>query len=140
MFFVKQKTAYDMRISDWSSDVCSSDLAKPITAEELQRVTEGTIRELPNQFETNAAVQAGIRKNELLGRPEDYYQTLAAKFRSIGSGAISAAANQYLRPAGMTFVVVGDRKIVEPQLKAIGLPVEVRAAPSIDTDAEGEQQ
>src|SRR3546814_19923438 len=26
-FFVKQKTAYEMRISDWSSDVCSSDLA-----------------------------------------------------------------------------------------------------------------
>src|SRR3546814_8995022 len=28
LFFVKQKTAYDMRISDWSSDVCSSDLAR----------------------------------------------------------------------------------------------------------------
>src|SRR3546814_3526487 len=27
-FFVKQKTAYDIRISDWSSDVCSSDLPK----------------------------------------------------------------------------------------------------------------
>src|SRR3546814_1685697 len=27
-FFFKQKTAYDMRISDWSSDVCSSDLHK----------------------------------------------------------------------------------------------------------------
>src|SRR3546814_1519741 len=26
VFFVKQKTAYEMRISDWSSDVCSSDL------------------------------------------------------------------------------------------------------------------
>src|SRR3546814_8653723 len=26
-FFVKQKTAYEMRISDWSSDVCSSDLS-----------------------------------------------------------------------------------------------------------------
>src|SRR3546814_2974743 len=25
-FFLKQKTAYEMRISDWSSDVCSSDL------------------------------------------------------------------------------------------------------------------
>src|SRR3546814_1918824 len=25
-FFIKHKTAYDMRISDWSSDVCSSDL------------------------------------------------------------------------------------------------------------------
>src|SRR3546814_2669909 len=29
VFFFKQKTAYEMRISDWSSDVCSSDLPKP---------------------------------------------------------------------------------------------------------------
>src|SRR3546814_6538110 len=28
-FFFKQKTAYEMRISDWSSDVCSSDLTDP---------------------------------------------------------------------------------------------------------------
>src|SRR3546814_20202239 len=27
-FFFKQKTAYEMRISDWSSDVCSSDLVR----------------------------------------------------------------------------------------------------------------
>src|SRR3546814_7576419 len=27
VFFFKQKTAYELRISDWSSDVCSSDLA-----------------------------------------------------------------------------------------------------------------
>src|SRR3546814_9997077 len=29
-FFFKQKTAYEMRISDWSSDVCSSDLLRPL--------------------------------------------------------------------------------------------------------------
>src|SRR3546814_8282129 len=28
-FFYKQKTAYEMRISDWSSDVCSFDLERP---------------------------------------------------------------------------------------------------------------
>src|SRR3546814_1854637 len=28
VFFFKQKTAYEMRISDWSSDVCSSDLIR----------------------------------------------------------------------------------------------------------------
>src|SRR3546814_18557852 len=33
VFFFKQKTAYEMRISDWSSDVCSSDLAA-----ELERI------------------------------------------------------------------------------------------------------
>src|SRR3546814_7069488 len=31
VFFFKQKTAYEMRISDWSSDVCSSDLAHGAT-------------------------------------------------------------------------------------------------------------
>src|SRR3546814_4624178 len=31
-FFFKQKTAYEMRISDWSSDVCSSDLRRDSTA------------------------------------------------------------------------------------------------------------
>src|SRR3546814_2731447 len=29
VLFFKQKTAYEMRISDWSSDVCSSDLGAP---------------------------------------------------------------------------------------------------------------
>src|SRR3546814_14245870 len=32
-FFFKQKTAYEMRISDWSSDVCSSDLAARVGLE-----------------------------------------------------------------------------------------------------------
>src|SRR3546814_16618998 len=31
-FFFKQKTAYEMRISDWSSDVCSSDLLAELVA------------------------------------------------------------------------------------------------------------
>src|SRR3546814_2402130 len=33
VFFFKQKTAYEMRISDWSSDVCSSDLVKSTVAD-----------------------------------------------------------------------------------------------------------
>src|SRR3546814_3571563 len=32
LFFFNQKTAYEMRISDWSSDVCSSDLSAPLVA------------------------------------------------------------------------------------------------------------
>src|SRR3546814_9002578 len=52
-FFFKQKTAYEMRISDWSSDVCSSDLGRDDGAEhergrprnirhhELQRRADG---------------------------------------------------------------------------------------------------
>src|SRR3546814_3472575 len=40
VFFFKQKTAYEMRISDWSSDVCSSDLAR-LGGDEFAIVMEG---------------------------------------------------------------------------------------------------
>src|SRR3546814_4089279 len=39
-FFFKQKTAYEMRISDWSSDVCSSDLL---------RVSLGVLKDVGNE-------------------------------------------------------------------------------------------
>src|SRR3546814_10508591 len=38
VFFFKQKTAYEMRISDWSSDVCSSDLVFDAIDHEALRV------------------------------------------------------------------------------------------------------
>src|SRR3546814_10370123 len=41
VFFFKQKTAYEMRISDWSSDVCSSDLP---TSEPLRKGITDEIR------------------------------------------------------------------------------------------------
>src|SRR3546814_10639020 len=37
-FFFKQKTAYEMRISDWSSDVCSSDLQRIRAARGYERI------------------------------------------------------------------------------------------------------
>src|SRR3546814_6604333 len=40
VFFFKQKTAYEMRISDWSSDVCSSDLHQHAYDEHQQREEE----------------------------------------------------------------------------------------------------
>src|SRR3546814_6392386 len=38
LFCFKQKTAYEMRIKDWSSDVCSSDLIDPSAPEEMAEV------------------------------------------------------------------------------------------------------
>src|SRR3546814_8290595 len=44
-FFVfKQKTAYEMRISDWSSDVCSSDLLAFVAGCGKQQAADATLR------------------------------------------------------------------------------------------------
>src|SRR3546814_2929644 len=43
-FFFKQKTAYEMRISDWSSDVCSSDLRRDVDrADRLHRADRSDV-------------------------------------------------------------------------------------------------
>src|SRR3546814_8782361 len=46
-FFFKQKTAYEMRISDWSSDVCSSDLRDDLDPAVLEGAATGGIDILP---------------------------------------------------------------------------------------------
>src|SRR3546814_8818969 len=55
IFFFKQKTAYEMRISDWSSDVCSSDL----TSSSVMIVLEG---EQPLGADAHAFYDEIVRK------------------------------------------------------------------------------
>src|SRR3546814_10455306 len=70
-FFFKQKTAYEMRISDWSSDVCSSDLMRDDLVErrahrrQLRRFTARLARRHQNAADDRlAALHRGIRSEE----------------------------------------------------------------------------
>src|SRR3546814_9028224 len=49
VFFFKQKTAYEMRISDWSSDVCSSDLVLRQAQHERGRGVQRQKRRWPDR-------------------------------------------------------------------------------------------
>src|SRR3546814_3719026 len=64
VFFFKQKTAYEMRISDWSSDVCSSDLGSAITlAPDLPSRSSPSPRRAGGSMETalpRPAVTSGV--------------------------------------------------------------------------------
>src|SRR3546814_17302421 len=56
-FFVKQKTAYEMRISDWSSDVCSSDLGARIEKSKIHAAPDADLGngDLNRRFTTVSA-------------------------------------------------------------------------------------
>src|SRR3546814_4495411 len=68
-FFFKQKTAYEMRISDWSSDVCSSDLR---AAGQDVALVDLAVRDAAVVHHMNLALQlanlAGATETELTGR------------------------------------------------------------------------
>ncbi len=98
--------------------------SKGVDATELQRVTEGNVRGLPNRFETNGQVLAAVEGNQLLGRPSDYQTKLPDIYRTIDADQIDTAARQYLGKGDLVIVVVGDRKQIDSQLSTLGMPIE----------------
>src|SRR3546814_5052072 len=60
-FFFKQKTAYEMRISDWSSDVCSSDLLFGRVRKNRRAVLRAHVIALPVQLRGIVDVQENIQ-------------------------------------------------------------------------------
>src|SRR3546814_6511001 len=75
-FLFKQKTAYEMRISDWSSDVCSSDLLVDFKLEQFQLLpfrvdAVGAWRAIGQEFPLigGHVYQHGPRRNADHGRP-----------------------------------------------------------------------
>src|SRR3546814_7960394 len=65
-FLFKQKTAYEMRISDWSSDVCSSDLVVGLAHDAQARAGGLAERPLPQQQAGGLAAAAADAAAELV--------------------------------------------------------------------------
>jgi predicted Zn-dependent peptidase len=98
---------------------------KGVTPAELARVTANSINELPGRFETSSAVLGAMMSNDLLGRPDDYYETLATRYRSQTPAAVDGAIRAAVSQKGFVWLVVGDAAKVRPQLAKLGLPIEV---------------
>jgi zinc protease len=97
---------------------------KGVTAEELQRTINGSVRELPGSFETSGDVLGGLRTIVKFGRPDDYYEKLPATYEAMTAAEVDGAARKALSADGLVYVVVGDASVVKPQLDGLGLPVE----------------
>jgi predicted Zn-dependent peptidase len=102
---------------------------KGITPAEKERTINGFVRELPGSFETASDVLAGMQNNVLYGRSDDYYDTVASRYRALDAAQMDKAIRGVVDPAKFTWVVVGDARVVRPQLDRLGLPVEVRTVP-----------
>jgi predicted Zn-dependent peptidase len=107
---------------------------KGVTAAELERTVNGSIRELPGSYETSSAVLGQMQADAIYGRPFDYVEGLSAKYKAETTTTLDAAARRMIDPSRLVWVVVGDKDKVLPQLQGLGLPVivageQVPAAP-----------
>src|SRR3546814_8845586 len=97
VFFFKQKTAYEMRISDWSSDVCSSDLAGTLPATHARARASGNRPHTSNPRAHGAYPQADRWRLRL--RRADARLRLARR-AARGAEGVSAAGRSEERSVG----------------------------------------
>ena len=100
-----------------------------VTPTERDRVITKSINQLPGEFETSGAVLGAMMNIDMLGKPDNYYETLAPEYRSLTAAQLDRAARAALDPKGFTWIVVGDAAKVRPQLEKLGMPIEVVEAP-----------
>ena len=98
---------------------------RPVSEAERDEAVEGNVRSLPGSFESGGALLSALAKNALLGRPDDYHARLGERLQALTVVDVQAAG-RLLSTRNFTWVVVGDARTVLPQLKQLGLPVEVR--------------
>ncbi|GMM93332.1 M16 family metallopeptidase [Qipengyuania sp. MTN3-11] len=100
--------------------------SRGVSEDELTRIVTAQIGELPGQYETSNAVLGAMQSNALYGRPDDYQESLADRYRAQTVGSLDAAARAAIDGDRFVWVVVGDAAKVRPQLEQLDLPIEVR--------------
>ncbi len=119
-------------IASLRQDLTSFLTTDGITKAEFDRTVTGTIRQLAGSFETSGDVMRAMQNIELFDRPDDYYATLADRYRAFTIPQLDGAIRKVLDPDKLVWVVVGEAAEVKPQLDSLGLPVEVVSSPSAE--------
>ncbi|MFO0960846.1 MAG: pitrilysin family protein [Isosphaeraceae bacterium] len=99
---------------------------RPFTNEEIVTNQAAELQSYPERFESLGALASMIREIAELRLPADSFDTFMEKLRGVEPPEVIAAMGEVVEPTGRIVLVVGDRKAVEPELKALGKFREIR--------------
>lgn len=101
-------------------------IGKPIGAEELTKAKNYVALGLPSEFETLDDFSSHIEELIVYKLPDDYFARYVGNVQAVSADAVARAAAAYIRPQRLSVVLVGDRKVIEPGVRALNLgPVRV---------------
>ena len=96
-------------------------IRKPIPAEEIEKAKNYLALLLPRNFETTESLAGSLVQVFVYNLPADYYTTYTARIRAVTPVDVQRAAERYIQPDKFAVVIVGDRKAIEPGIKALNL-------------------
>ena len=98
----------------------------PVSADELTKAKNYVALGFPSEFETIDDLAAHLEELVVYKLPDDYFQRYVPNIQAVTSAAVQKAAATYIQPKKLAIVVVGDRSVIEPKIRALNLgPIRV---------------
>jgi predicted Zn-dependent peptidase len=99
-------------------------VANGIPADELARAKDDIAVKFPKTFEATGRISSRLRALEsqiVYGLPDDHYANYVRAIQAVGSANVQRLAQEYIHPDHLSIVIVGDRKTLEPAIRALNL-------------------
>jgi predicted Zn-dependent peptidase len=96
-------------------------IRKPVPPEEVEKAKNYLALLMPRNFETTSSMANSLAQMFVYNLPADYYATYTQRIRAVTPADVQRVAEKYIQPDKFAIVVVGDRKVIEPGIKALNL-------------------
>lgn len=104
-----------------------SGIREVVPEDELEKAKNYLAYRFPSEFETNSDVAGNLSVLEMYSLPEDTFSNYVQNIRSVTAAQVKEAAEQYIDPERMIVLLVGDRAVIEEDVKALDLgPLQYR--------------
>jgi zinc protease len=102
-------------------------IRQSVPVDELSKAKRYLQLQLPADFETTQQIAGALVPVALYGLPLDYYNNYVQNIEAITATDVERVARQYINPGSLAVVIVGDKKLIEPTLKAVNIgPISIR--------------
>lgn len=100
-------------------------ILKPIPGEELNKAKNYVALGFPAEFETSGDLAQKLEEQVVHALPDEYFPSYIRSVVQVNSPSVEKAATRYIQPDKFAVVIVGDRKVIEPGIRALKLgPIE----------------
>ena len=94
---------------------------EPIPAEEVERARNFLAMRYPAGFQSVAGIAGRLGELVQYGLPADYFNSYVANVLAVTNDDVQRVAREYIDPENIAIFIVGDREVIEQQVRDLGL-------------------
>jgi zinc protease len=96
-------------------------ILQAVPADELSRAKNYVSLRFPSGFEATSDISRRLEEVLIYRLPDDYFSKYVQNIEAVTAADVQRVAQKYIQPGRVAVVVVGDRKVIEPGIRALNL-------------------